>query len=139
MSDPAICLLDANILLCLLLGEPIAQVEAATKLFSRADAGEVQLEITPVIVAEVFYTLVSFYKKERASVADMLFHLLQQRGVRVRESAQVFAALERLETTNVSFADAYLAACAAYDKVSIASFDRDFKKFKDIRRYDLSS
>jgi predicted nucleic acid-binding protein len=34
----------------------------------------------------------------------------------------------------VGFADAYLAAIAGVEKIEVASFDRDFDRFKDIRR-----
>ena len=38
---------------------------------------------------------------------------------------------------NVDFGDAYLAAFAARHKDQVASFDRDLKKFKDIKLYDF--
>ncbi len=49
---------------------------------------------------------------------------------------KVLSALERLQTVNVGFADAFLAAGAAEEKVPVASFDRDFDKFKDVTRHD---
>ena len=45
------------------------------------------------------------------------------------------AALERLQTTNVGFSDAYLAATAGEEKLSVASFDRDFDKLR-VARYE---
>lgn len=38
--------------------------------------------------------------------------------------------------TIVGFADAYLAASAADENVSVVSFDRDFDKFKDVKRFE---
>jgi hypothetical protein len=128
-------LVDTNVLLRFLSGEPAPQAAAARKLFSRAAAGEIVLDVSPVIVAETLYTLVSFYGVDRKAAAGKLALLLQQHGVRLRDESQVLLALERLQTANVGFADAFLAAGAAEEKVAIASFDRDFDKLK-VTRYE---
>jgi predicted nucleic acid-binding protein len=94
------------------------------------------LDVSPVIVAEAIYTLLSFYGVARQEAAEKLLALLQQRGLIVRDAAQVFSALKRLQATNVGFADAFLAAGAAEENIAIASFDRDFDKFKDIKRFE---
>ena len=62
--------------------------------------------------------------------------LLRRRGVKVRDADQVFGALERLQKTNVVFADAFLAAGGAEEGIPVASFDRDFEKFKDVTRFE---
>jgi predicted nucleic acid-binding protein len=43
-------------------------------------------------------------------------------------------ALKRCRDRGVHFADAYLAAAAAELAHPVASFDRDFDKFKDVQR-----
>jgi predicted nucleic acid-binding protein len=139
VTQPKRYLVDANILLRFLIGEPAGHAAAARHFIARAQAGEVVLDISPVIVAETIYTLLSFYGVERKTAAEKLSLLLQQRGVKLRDASQVFAALARLQTTNVGFADAYLAAGAAEEKVPIASFDRDFDKFKDVTRHEPAS
>ena len=136
MSGPTRYLVDTNILLRFLSGEPAAQAGAARNLFARAGEGKIVLDISPVIVAETLYTLVSFYSVERKTAAENLSALLQQRGVKLRDANQVLSALERLQTASVGFADAFLAAGAAEEAVPIASFDRDFDKFKDVTRYE---
>jgi predicted nucleic acid-binding protein len=136
VNSPKRYLVDTNILLRFLSGEPTGQAAAARKLFHRAQAGEVVLDISPVIVAETFYTLLSFYGVERKAAAEKISLLLQQRGVKLRDANQVLAALVRLHTVNVGFADAYLASGAADEKLPVASFDRDFDKFKDVTRHE---
>jgi len=136
VSGPTRYLVDTNILLRFLSGEPVTQAAAARNLFVQAGAGKVVLDISPVIVAETFYTLLSFYGVERKTAAEKLSVLLRQRGVKLRDANQVLFALERLQTANVGFADAFLAAGAVEETVSVASFDRDFDKFKDVKRYE---
>ncbi len=116
--------------------EPAVQAAAARKLFAEAAEGKVVLDLAPVIVAEAFYTLLSFYGVERKTAAEKLTALIQQRGVKVREENQVLSALERLQTANVGFADAFLAAGATEESVAVASSDRDFDKFKGVTRYE---
>lgn len=128
-------LVDTNILLRFLSGEPVAQAAAVRKLFMQAAAGDIVLDVAPLIVAEAYYTLVSFYGVERPVAAAKLSVLLQQHGVKLRESAQVLSTLESLLTVNVGFADAFLAACAREDNVTVASFDRDFEKL-EVSRYE---
>jgi len=136
VSEPTRYLVDTNILLRLLSGQPAAQAAAAKNLFVKAAAGVVVLDISPVIVAEVFDTLRSFYGVDSRVAAEKLSALLQQRGVKLRDGTQVLSALERLRTAKVGFADAFLAAGAAEEMVPVASFDRDFDKFKGVTRYE---
>ncbi len=136
MAEIIVYWIDTNIMLRFLAGEPSAQAAAAKKLFSRAAAGEVVLDVSPVIILETYHTLVSFYKVERKVAAEKLTLLLQQPGMKVREEKQVFSTLRFLQTNNVGFADAYLVAGAMTENRPIASFDRDFNKFKGIIRYE---
>ena len=128
-------LVDTNILLRFLSGQPATQAAAARKLFSRAAAGEIVLDVSPVIVAETLYTLISFYGVERKIAADKLSVLLQQHGVKLRDAGQVLSALEGLQTVNVGCADAFLVAGAREDDVEVVSFDRDFEKL-NVTRYE---
>lgn len=129
-------LVDTNVLLRFLSGQPVKQAEAARRLFEAAALGDATLEISPVIVAETLYTLISFYEVDRKEAAGKVLALLRRRGVRVRDGIQVFAALKRLESANVGFADAFLAAGAADEGIPVASFDRDFDKFGDVERFE---
>jgi len=108
----------------------------ARRLVERADHGEVLLVILPIIVAETIYTLESFYDLPRKVVAAKIFAFLQSRGIETLDSTRVSDALDRCQNCNAHFADAYLAATALELKSPIASFDRDFDKFKDVKRIE---
>lgn len=129
-------LVDTNILLRFLIGEPAPQAEAAKEIFARASAEEIALDISPLIVAEAFYTLHSFYQVEKKETATKLLVLLDQPGIKLRDAPQVTDALERLQTVKVGFADAFLAAVAADEDIPVLSFDRGLDKFKDITRHE---
>lgn len=129
-------LVDTNVILRFLTGAPSQQAEAAKMLFAAAAAGEAVLDVSPVIVAEAFYTLVSFYQVERKQAAEKLLLLLQRRGVNVRDERPVFSALEQLAIVNAGFADAFLAATGTDENIAVASFDRDLDKFEGVERFE---
>jgi predicted nucleic acid-binding protein len=108
----------------------------ARGLVERADKGEILLVVLPVILAELIYTLESFYDMERKEVATKLLTFLQSRGIEAVESPRLIDALTRCRDRNAHFADAYLAASSVELACPIASFDRDFDKFKDVQRIE---
>jgi predicted nucleic acid-binding protein len=129
-------LVDTNVLVRFFTGEPSAMAAKARRLVEQADQGEIILIVLPVIVAEVVYTLESFYGMERKTVANVLLSFLQSRGVETIEAKRITDALTRCRDQNAHFADAYLAASAVELAGPIASFDRDFDKFKYVLRIE---
>jgi predicted nucleic acid-binding protein len=129
-------LVDTNVLIRFFTGDPPEMAAKARRLVELADNGQVILTVLPIIVAEVVYTLESFYGTERKEVAAKLLSFLQSRGIQAGESARIMDALKRCRDRNAHFADAYLAAAAVELENPIASFDRDFDKFKDVRRIE---
>jgi predicted nucleic acid-binding protein len=129
-------LVDTNVLARFFTGEPYEMAVRARRLVEQADKGEIVLVVLPVIVAELVYTLESFYGIERKEVATKLLSFLQSRGIKAIESARIVDALTRSRDRNAHFADAYLAASAVELQNPIASFDRDFDKFKDVQRIE---
>ena len=129
-------LVDTNVLLRFFTGEPPEMAVKARRLVERADNGDVILVVVPIIVAEVIYTLESFYNMERKEIAEKMLSFLESRGIEAVESNRIKDALKRCRDRNAHFADAYLAAAAVELENPIASFDRDFDKFKDVRRIE---
>jgi predicted nucleic acid-binding protein len=126
--------IDTNVLARFFTGEPREMAVKARHWIERADNGDLILVVLPVIVAELFFTLESFYELERKDVATKLLAFLQSRGVETVERERVEDALRRCQHSNAHFADAYLAASAVELDCPVASFDRDFDKFKDVTR-----
>jgi len=127
---------DTNVLARFFTGEPPGMAAKARRLVELADKGEIVLVVLPVIVAELVYTLESFYGMERKEVATKLLAFLQSRGIEAIESTRIADALTRCRDRNAHFADAYLAASAVELANPIASFDRDFDEFKDVQRIE---
>ena len=127
---------DANVLLRFLTADPPGLAEKARGLMARAQAGEVTLILTPVILAEAVWTLESFYQFSRQDIVGALVPLVRAEGVMALESETLVEALHLYREKNVDFADAYLAAAARQTgEAAVASFDRDFDRL-GVRRLE---
>jgi predicted nucleic acid-binding protein len=129
-------LVDTNVLVRFFTGEPPEMASKARRLVERADNGEILLVVLPVIVAETFYTLESYYEMPRKEVAAKLFEFLQSRGIEAVELPRILTALAFCRDAKAHFADAYLAASALELNFPVASFDRDLGKFKGVQRIE---
>ena len=129
-------LLDANVLVRFLVQDDPRQGAAATALFEKAERREVVLHLEGLVVAETVYVLLGRYGRSRIEVADVLHAIIQNAGVETMEEVVVTDALQRFATVKVDFSDAWMAARAAQLGEAVASFDRDFDKFKEIRRFE---
>ena len=129
-------LLDANALVRFLVQDDPRQSAAATALLEKAERREVVLMLEAMVVAEVVYVLLGRYGRSRGEVASVLLSIIQNVGVETLERDVVTDALQRFAAVNVDFSDAWMAARAAQLGHAVASFDRDFDKFKDIRRFE---
>jgi len=129
-------LLDANVLVRFLVQDDPRQSAAATALLEKAERREVVLMLEAMVVAEVVYVLLGRYGRSRGEVAGVLLSIIQNVGVETLERDVVTDALQRFAAVNVDFSDAWMAARAAQLGHAVASFDRDFDKFKDISRFE---
>jgi predicted nucleic acid-binding protein len=124
--------LDADVVLRFLRNDDPKQSAAAARLFASAKAGRIELALSAVTVAEVFYVLARVYKHTKAGAATLLLPLVQTDIVRVGDRARVLDALRRVVEAKVDFGGAYLAATAAEAGDTVASFDEDLRSFADV-------
>lgn len=125
-------LLDTNILVRHLTGEPAEQAARATA-FLRDRAA---LELPALIVAELVYVLESVYERTRPQVAALVRSVLAHPPVEALEEPVLLRAVELYETAGVHFAEAYLAAVAEQGDGLVASFDRDLDRVGTITRIE---
>jgi predicted nucleic-acid-binding protein len=126
-------LLDTNVIVRYLVQDHERQARAAGKLFEACDRGEIVLVILPEVLAECVFVLESFYEPARADITSALRTLISSPGVEIEGSSVRLDALDRYRRTTVHFADCLIAATAAATDTPIASFDLDFRKFRDVR------
>ena len=131
-------ILDTNLLIRFLRNDHPAMSSAAAELFLQSASGKVELHLDPTSVAETAFVLISFYKQSQPEVADAIRDLITGCRLKVPLEEITLDALERFKAQPVDFPDALVAAIAAHQGVPVASFDRDFDRFKDVKRFEPS-
>ena len=131
-------LLDANLVLRFLLDDHPQLSDRAAGLFAQAAAGKCVLVLPSVVIAECVWVLRSFYETDHADVSRVLVSLVTRPGIASDEPATVVDALRRLSRTKLDYVDCYLAARAADSDDTVATFDKGFGKFDDVRLWNGS-
>lgn len=122
-------LVDTNIILRFLTGEPTAQAEKVRRLVARSESGDCRLRIVPLVVAEVVFVLSGrYYEFPREKVARTLIQFLETPDFEVEKRDVLIAALKLFMQKKIDYVDAYLAADAWISGEALASFDKDFRK-----------
>lgn len=121
-------LLDANAILRPLLNDIPKQVEQIKKLTVQAQKGKIVLLVPEVIVFEVHYSLLKYYKLDKNTVAGMLESVVSAEYWQV-ESKNIFQpALNTYKNNNLSFVDCFLKAKSEAEAAKIFTFDKKLRK-----------
>jgi predicted nucleic acid-binding protein len=133
VSDPVRAILDTNIPVRHLTGDPPSQARRATAFLG---AGH-ELFLTDLVLAELVYVLEAVYRRPRRQIAEAARSLLALRGIVVVDPDLLLRAIELYESATLHFAEAYLAAAAeSWGVGAVASFDRGLHRVTSIRRLE---
>ncbi len=91
--------------------------------------------ITDVTFAEVYWTLVSFYKIKNVDALSLLETLIASSTIESNTTI-LMATTDMLRRHRISFIDAYTAASAKMADKTVLSFDHDFDKIQGIKRIE---
>ncbi len=106
--------LDANVVLRFLTADHPEMYDRSRALMAQAESGDVKLRLAPITVAEVVWTLDSFYGLSRQAIGEKLTQFVSAEGVEAEEKGVIIQALRDYREKNVDFADAYLARHAEH-------------------------
>ena len=101
---------DTNLFLRYLTDDVPEQADAVERLLERAKAGVLELTTNKLVIAEIVWTLESFYKKSKREVRDAVLAILNTPGLKVEANDQLLQAAVWYEEKNVDFIDACIAA-----------------------------
>lgn len=126
-------LLDTNVLVRHLTGDPPDLAARATAYLSTAEA----LILPDLILAEVVYVLESFYEVPRSQVAESARSMITFGSIQTADPGLLLRAVEVYEVHRIDFSDAYLVALAETAGVNdIASFDRTIDRVSTVTRIE---
>lgn len=116
---------DTNLFLRYLTNDVPAQADAVEQLLRRASAGEVVLVINSLIIAEIVWTLESFYGLTREDIKDKVLAIFNTTGLEVAEGDLLLQAIFWYAEKNIDFIDAFNAAwLMAQGLTTACTFDR---------------
>jgi uncharacterized protein len=116
---------DTNLFLRYLTNDVPDQADAVERLLRRAAAGEVSLVANSLVMAEIVWTLESFYELPKSDIQDKVLAILNTPGLEVARSELVLQAISWYIRQNVDFIDAHNAAWMMnQDMQTVYTFDR---------------
>ena len=131
---PEQAFVDTNLFLRYLTNDVPEQADAVERLLEHAEAGNVELTTSKLVIAEIVWTLESFYKKSKREVRDAVLAILNTPGLNVEANDQLLQAAVWYEEKNVDFIDACIAAQLFADGPEIVyTFNRKhFGRFRHL-------
>ena len=126
--------IDTNLFLRYLTNDQPQQADQVEKLLRRAAAGKVALVTNVLVIAEIVWTLTSFYKIPREEVKDKVVAILNTDGIEVENTNLILQAALAFAEKNVDFIDAYTAAwCSANTVPVVCTFEQaHFKRLTGV-------
>jgi predicted nucleic acid-binding protein len=126
-------LIDTNLVVRYLVGDHEPHRKAAERIFEACDRGDFALVILPEVLGECVFVLESFYEYPREKIAATLFALVENPGIEMVDSVIHIDALNRYALNKLHFVDCTLAAYGAARQLRVATFDQEFRKFRDVK------
>ncbi|MCK4826098.1 PIN domain-containing protein [bacterium] len=97
------CFVDTNVLVRYLTADDAQKAEAVEQLLVHARDGEVSLITSDIVIAELVWVLSSFYRLEKAIIAELLRAILNTEGFKVDNSDVIEVSLDTYETESIDF------------------------------------
>lgn len=133
-SDKPHCL-DTNVIIRFLTKDDAILHPRAEEIMQAVAEGRLTVVCDPVILAEVVYVLISFYKLPRPEILKLLLPIVESNSVRIPNKSRYASALKMYAEGKAHYADSCACAAALEDcEGRLLSFDRELSKIKGIDR-----
>jgi predicted nucleic acid-binding protein len=97
--------------------------------------GEIAITTSGMVIAELLWTLLSYYKVPKAEVIEKVSVIVGTKNLSIPGKHIVADALVLYARKNIDFIDAYNAVFMRYHGLrEIFSYDEDFELMEDIQR-----
>jgi predicted nucleic acid-binding protein len=126
---------DTNVFLRYLTKDDPSKYERCREMFKKALEGDITLSTSGMVIAELIWTLLSYYKVPKAEVIEKVSVILGTENLFVPDKDVLADALVLYARKNIDFIDAYNAVLMRYQGIrEIYSHDEDFEAIEDIER-----
>lgn len=122
---------DTNVFLRFFVRDVESLYLKAKDLFEKTEKGQVKLETSDLVIAEIVWVLESYYVFSRSEIKEVIETILETKNLKVANHSRVKEAVDLYSTGKMDFIDAYnIAYIKAKDFKKVATFD--VKHFKNI-------
>lgn len=116
---------DTNVFLRFLTNDDPTKAKRAEVLFQDAVRGKITLVTSLLVIAEIVWTLESFYKLEKQAIAAKVEKILNTPNLECPQAPLLFTALDLYVHENIDFIDAYNAFyMREFGFTQIVTYDR---------------
>lgn len=98
---------DTNVFLRFLTADVKEQAQAVDRLLARAEVGEILLQTSALTIAEIVWTLDSYYELPRDEIREKIIAILNTPGLEVEGADLLAQAVVLYVDQNIDFIDAY--------------------------------
>jgi len=126
---------DTNIFLRYLTKDDLPIYEKCKEMFKKVMKGEITITTSGMVIAELVWTLLSYYKVPKAEVVEKVTVIVGTKNLSIPDKHIVADALVLYARKNIDFIDAYNAVFMRYHGLcEIYSYDEDFEQMEGIQR-----
>lgn len=120
---------DANIIIRFLLDDHPKLSLVAKTIFQKAEKGMYKIYLDEVILAEVVWTLSSFYKIQKKDLVDRLQQLVSQDWLVNPKKKLLLMTLDLYLSSNLDYIDCWILNVSKSLGIKLETFDRNLKRF----------
>ena len=104
-------------------------------MFKRAMKGDITITTSGMVIAELVWTLLSYYKVPKAEVVEKVSVIVGTQYLTIPDKQVIADALVLYARKNIDFIDGYNAVFMRYRGIrDIYSYDEDFELVEEIQR-----
>ena len=118
---------DTNIFLRYLTKDDLAKFNRCREVFKKAIKGEIFLFTSEMVIAELIWTLLSYYRVAKADVIEKVSIIISTRNLHIVNKAIIADSLVLYGQKNIDYIDAYNTVFMKSQGLEkIYSYDEDF-------------
>lgn len=127
--------IDTNIFLRYLIRDDPAKYEKCRELFKKTIEGKTSIATSGIVIAELIWTLLSYYKVPKTDVVEKISIIVSTENLYISDKDIIMDALLLYSMKNIDYIDAYNAVFMKYSRLDeIYSYDEDFDTIEGIKR-----
>lgn len=129
--------IDTNIFLRYLTKDDPSKFDKCRELFKKAVDGKIALATSGIVIAELIWTLLSYYKLSKADIVEKISIIVATESLHIPDKDIIADAIVLYSRKNIDYIDSYNAVFAKYYGYNeIYSYDKDFDAVDGIKRID---